>query len=245
MSKLSLNKPEAGNSGRRKKYIMLAVFLCLMAALGYAAWEYGDFDLFSSGTSASELAPQPVAKIAPLAPVPPVPPVEQPASAFITPPAQPAPAVQTISAVVPTPAPEKVNPKPAEAAQPAQQQAEHPLTQPSSATTQQITELQAELEVKKLQAAIYETEQKMKQAAPALPPVMVLPPAEPSARVQVASISGFNGAFSAVLRGQSGSRTVKTGDKFEGGQIIKITPTEVHWRVSGKVSKLLVDEGGE
>lgn len=109
----------------------------------------------------------------------------------------------------------------------------------SAGKTKRITELLSELEVKKLEFAISELEQKTQDlSAPALPDAsvftptaaMVAAPGPASAQPKIISIEGLDGKLQAVLRTSSGRKVVKPGDRIELGRIERITDSAVLFR---------------
>lgn len=119
----------------------------------------------------------------------------------------------------------------------------------SSGTVQKIGELQGALEIGKLQVAVEEQKNRLKElrgtATPAETPASAAAaaPAAPK-RERVISVEGVDGHLTARLETPWGPQTVKAGDRYKGGgTVVAVTLEGVRLKgVDGALRRLDVEE---
>ncbi len=124
----------------------------------------------------------------------------------------------------------------------------------SSADLRTLTELQANLEVEKLNVAIAEQKARLNElgASPgtALPQIVAMPGAElndavqgaPVASERVLSVQGLGGLIMATLETPDGLKTVKVGDRVGYGQVERISIAGVEIRDGDELRLISVEE---
>jgi type IV pilus biogenesis protein PilP len=122
----------------------------------------------------------------------------------------------------------------------------------SSATSRQLTELRAALEVRQAQLDLLEVEKKIDTLSQPPAPVIIQPVMTPAATPatdqarrpatsslpRVVSIAGMDDALTAVLMTSAGRQTVRKGDRVGAGRVENISPDGVMLQVAGKTQSL-------